>query len=165
MNKMGINAEKYILQIFDLNQEIETLKDDQEDLKILLETITEHSTDLENEIYEKNQIMIKYLQQVEIITTAAAAVEAGTFEINSLDEISQRTDELGQLSRVFQNMVIQIKVREENLRKQVAELKIEIDQKKQARQVAEIIQTDSFQSLKHKLQKLKQIKNDTKHFA
>ncbi|WP_181280499.1 histidine kinase [Aphanothece hegewaldii] len=162
---MGINAEKYILQIFDLNQEIETLKDDQEDLKILLETITEHSTDLENEIYEKNQIMIKYLQQVEIITTAAAAVEAGTFEINSLDEISQRTDELGQLSRVFQNMVIQIKVREENLRKQVAELKIEIDQKKQARQVAEIIQTDSFQSLKHKLQKLKQIKNDTKHFA
>jgi DNA repair ATPase RecN len=155
MNKLSLSTEQCLSEIAKLNREIELLKNDKEDLEILLETITEHSTELENEIYEKNQTMTKYLQQVEKITAAAAAVEQGTFEINSLDEVSQRTDELGQLARVFQNMVTQVKVREEKLKKQVEDLRIEIDQGKQARQVAEIVETDSFKTLKQKLKRMK----------
>ena len=99
--------------------------------------------------------MLKYLQQVEKITTAAAAVEKNAFETHILDEVATREDELGQLARVFQNMANQVKNREETLKKQVEELRIEIDKTRQAQQVAEIVGTDSFKKLKDKLKKMK----------
>ncbi len=138
-----------------LQQTIEELESDKADLEILLETITEHSTDLENEIYEKNQVLEQYVKQVELITDAAAAVEAGTFKIKSLDGVAAREDELGQLARVFQKMTEQVKLRETQLKQQVQDLKIEIDKTKKERQVAEIVETDSFQNLKQKLKRLK----------
>ncbi len=138
-----------------LQKIIESLENDKADLEILLETITEHSTDLENEIYEKNQVLLQYIQQVELITAAAAAIEAGTFEINSLNSVADRKDELGQLARVFQKMAEQVKIRETQLKQQVQELKIEIDKAKKAQQVADIVETDTFQNLKQKLKKLK----------
>ena len=144
-----------------LQQQIEDLSNDKADLEILLETITEHSTDLENEIYEKNQIMMRYLEQVQLITTAAAAVETGTFEVTSLDEVARRADELGQLARVFQQMTEQVKIREAMLKQQVQELRIEIDQAKQAKQVADIVETDSFKNLKQKLKTLKSKRQDS----
>ncbi len=121
-----------------------------------METITEHSTDLENEIYEKNQVLLQYIQQVKRLTSAAAAVEAETFEIESLDKVANRSDELGQLARVFKKMTEQVKQRENKLKQQVQELKIEIDKTKKARQVAEIVQTDNFQNLKQKLKRLRE---------
>lgn len=151
--------EKFTIKIEELQQEVEALKIDKADLEILLETITEHSTNLENEIYGKNEILLKYLKQVEKITMAAAAIEKGTFEIESLNEVAARDDELGQLARVFQNMVKQIKEREEKLKQQVEELKIEIDKTKKEQQIAEILETDNFKNLKEKLRKLKKDKN------
>lgn len=148
--------DNFIPQIESLKQTIETLESDKADLEILLETITEHSTDLENEIYEKNQVLEQYVQQVELITNAAAAVETGTFEISSLDGVAARKDELGQLARVFQKMTEQVKLREMQLKQQVQELKIEIDKSKKAQQVADIIETDTFQNLKQKLKRLKE---------
>ncbi|ACK67709.1 hypothetical protein PCC8801_3757 [Rippkaea orientalis PCC 8801] len=153
-----VSTEQLSLEIEALQKRIEELENDKEDLEILVETITEHSTDLENEIYEKNQIMLKYLEQVKLVTQAAAAVEAESFEIDSLNPVSERNDELGQLARVFQNMANQVKIREKKLRQQVQELQIKIDRKKQSEQVAEIIQTDSFQNLKQKLQEMKKQK-------
>ena len=57
-------------------------------------------------------------------------------------------------------MVQQVKVREEKLKQQVEELRIEIDQAKQERQVAEIVGTDSFKNLKEKLQRLKKTREE-----
>jgi nitrate/nitrite-specific signal transduction histidine kinase len=152
---MPDNSSQLLAQIEQLNREIETLKSDKFDLEIMVETITEHSTDLENEIYEKNQIMLRYLQQVEKITVTAATVEENAFNPRLLDEVAARNDELGQLARVFQNMAEKVKIREESLKKQVAELRIEIDKTPQAQQVAEIVETDSFKNLKDKLKKMK----------
>ncbi len=150
------NPDYRVVQIEQLQQQLEELSNDKEDLEILLETVTEHSTDLENEIYEKNQILLRYIQQVKLLTNAAADVEEGTFDIESLNEIATREDELGQLARVFQNMARQVKIRENQLRQQVQELRIEIDQSKQAKQVADIVQTDTFKNLKQKLKNIKQ---------
>ncbi|CCQ51624.1 hypothetical protein [Crocosphaera watsonii] len=149
-----LSPDELIEQNESLQKEIEELKNEQEDLEIMLDTVTEHSTDLENEIYEKNQIMLKYLEQVKLVTEAAA-VESESFTIDSLDGVAAREDELGQLARVFQNMAKQVEIRETKLRQQVQELKIEIDRSKQAKQVAEIVQTDSFKNLKQKLKRLK----------
>ncbi|HAC63650.1 MAG TPA: histidine kinase [Cyanothece sp. UBA12306] len=153
-----ISSEDISSDIVALQKRVEDLENDKEDLEILVETITEHSTDLENEIYEKNQIMLKYLEQVQLVTQAAAAVETESFEIDSDNSVSQRDDELGQLARVFQNMANQVKIREKKLRQQVQELQIKIDREKQSEQVAEIVQTDSFKNLKQKLQKMKKNK-------
>jgi two-component system sensor histidine kinase ChiS len=58
------------------------------------------------------------LQQVDRLTAAAAALEAGTFEPESLDGVGARTDALGQLARVFQRMAGEVRTREADLKQQ-----------------------------------------------
>jgi len=65
---------------------------------------------------------ISYLQDVARVTTAAAAVESGAFETESLKEVARRTDELGRLARVFQAMAREVYAREERLKREVAVL-------------------------------------------
>lgn len=98
---------------------------------------------------------VEYLRNVGHVTTAAAAVEAGAFEPETLAGVAARRDELGQLARVFQRMAREIQAREERLRQQVQELRIEIDDVKKARQVAEITDTDYFQQLQEKARRLR----------
>ncbi|NET33313.1 MAG: PAS domain S-box protein [Cyanothece sp. SIO1E1] len=86
------------------------------DLEILLETITEHATELENQIHTKNKKLTSYVLEVEKVTAAAAAVENDCFQPESLNQVADRSDELGQLARVFQQMAEQVKAREDALR-------------------------------------------------
>jgi CRP-like cAMP-binding protein len=97
----------------------------------------------------------EYMQQFAKVTAAAVAVEAGVYEPESLDGVAARTDELGQLARIFQRMVREVYSREQRLKQQVAELRIEIDEVKKARQVAEITETDYFRQLKKKANDLR----------
>jgi two-component system, cell cycle response regulator len=99
---------------------------------------------------------LEYIEQVGYVTRAAAAVEEGAFELDSLNPVAARDDSLGQLARVFQNMARQVYAREQSLRQQVQELQIEIDEAKKARQVAEITETEYFRELRDKAQKLRQ---------
>ncbi|MEW5956855.1 MAG: response regulator [Chloroflexota bacterium] len=100
---------------------------------------------------------IEYLRQVERLTEAAAAVEAETFDPDSLAEVSARLDALGQLARVFQRMAREVYTREQRLKQQVQELRIEIDRAKQARQVTEITGTDYFQNLRSRANNLREM--------
>jgi|GEM_PF-187588 len=65
---------------------------------------------------------VAYLQNVSSVTNAAAAVETGVFEPESLTEVAKRTDELGRLARVFQGMAREVYAREERLKREVAVL-------------------------------------------
>lgn len=96
-----------------------------------------------------------YMQQFARVTAAAAAVEAGIFEPESLDEVAARIDALGQLARVFQRMTREVAAREQHLRRQVEELRIEIDYAKQARMVSEITEGDAFLELQRKARALR----------
>ena len=148
-------VEQLLLEVEALKQELLDQENEKSDLEILLENITEHSTNIEAELHDKNEEMSRYLQQVFCITAAAAAVETGTFQSHTLDEVAARSDELGQLARVFQRMTEQVRVREEKLKQQVEELRIEIDQSKRMQQVSQITKTDSFQQLKQKVKQLR----------
>jgi hypothetical protein len=139
-----------------LTQTNADLEIEKADLEIMLETVTLHSTDLEQQLYDKNQEILSYLREVEKVTAAAAEVEAGTFAVSSLDAVAQRVDQLGQLARVFQQMVRQVEAREQKLKQQVLELTIEIDQTKQAQAVAQVVESESFQTLKDRIQRMKQ---------
>jgi len=90
---------------------------------------------------------VLYLQDVARVTTAAAAVESGQFVADTLAEVGKRPDELGQLARVFQRMAQEVAAREQRFKQQIETLRIEIDETKKARQVAELTETDFFQKL------------------
>ena len=79
---------------------------------------------------------IDYLQQVGSITAAAAAIKANSFEPECLDEVANRPGVLGQLALVFQEMAHQVSAREQQLQRQVQQLRIEIDQAHKVREVA-----------------------------
>ena len=100
---------------------------------------------------------VEYLRSVARITEAAAAVEAGELESDSLIDVASRTDGLGQLARVFRHMAREVHAREERLKEQVRALRIELSQGKQARQVAEITETEYFRRLQAESGELRDI--------
>ena len=63
----------------------------------------------------KNQEMTSYIQQVQIITDAAVAVEQEQFDPAILAALATSDDDLGQLARIFTRMVQTIKTREQEL--------------------------------------------------
>ena len=86
--------------------------------KLCMETVNERNIALAQayqEITEKNDQMLRYLQQAKKVTTAAAALENNKFEPESLNEVAARGDQLGQLARVFRRMVQTVKTREQEL--------------------------------------------------
>jgi two-component system cell cycle response regulator len=97
----------------------------------------------------------EYLEQVGQVVAAAAAVEAGTFESRQLDAVTRRDDALGQLGRVFQRMASEVQARERRLKQEVRKLRIEIDEGRATRQVAEITETEYFQDLQRKVAELR----------
>ena len=98
---------------------------------------------------------VDYLQQVGRVTAAAAAIKANSFQPESLDEVARRSDELGQLALVFQEMARQVYAREQQLQRQVQQLRIEIDHARKAREVADITESEYFQQLLGKADELR----------
>lgn len=98
---------------------------------------------------------LAYLHHVEALTSAAAAVESGTLDPEAISELTQRTDELGRLARVFQNMVYEVQAREARLMQKVQELRIQIDRQQEEDKVSAIVETDYFQQLQQKARTLR----------
>ncbi len=82
------------------------------DINAMLESLEQS----QRAITQKNQEMSGYIQQVEQVIEAAAAVENNTFESVQLKDVANRNDKLGQLARVFTRMVQTVKAREDALR-------------------------------------------------
>jgi len=102
-----------------------------------------------------HDLELEYMEQVDYVVHAAAAVEDGAFQSDSLDHVAERGDALGQLARVFQRMAHEVELREQALKRQVQQLRIEIDGARAARQVAAITETDYFQDLQRKVDELR----------
>ena len=117
-------------------------------IRILCQRLRDRTQDMSEDF--------EYMQQFAKLTAAATALEAGVYEAESLDDVAARKDELGNLARVFQRMELEVRAREQRLKRQVARLRIQIDQTKQAQQVAEITETDYFQYLRQRAQELRE---------
>jgi len=72
-----------------------------------------------------------------------------------LGDVAARGDEIGKLAHVFQHMCEEVYTREEKLRQEVRQLRIEIDLARQDKQVEEITGSDYFQSLQAKAKHLR----------
>jgi two-component system cell cycle response regulator len=104
---------------------------------------------------------LEYLEQVDRVIAAAAAVEEGRFDLETLDEPARRDDALGKLARVFERMAREVRAREERLQQQVTELRIEIDEARQAAKVAEVTDTEYFKELRAQAAELRRTMGDS----
>jgi C4-dicarboxylate-specific signal transduction histidine kinase len=99
---------------------------------------------------------------IHALTVAAQALEDDDFDPHvlelrqSLAQLSHTQDDVGQLVRIFLQMAEEVRRRDQKLKMQVQELRIEIDETKRATQVAEITENEHFRELQKKIQKLKQ---------
>ena len=86
-----------------------------------------------------------------VLTRVAEQVSGGNYaKVSHLDAIILRSDEMGTLASVFKRMVQAVEKRETELKRQVKELRIEIDHKKQKTELKKITGTDYFKQLKRK---------------
>ena len=70
-------------------------------------------------------------------------------------QVREYLQRLGQLARVFQQMIREVYAREQRLQQQVQELRIEVDKARQTQQVSKITGTDYFQQLRGKANNLR----------
>lgn len=101
----------------------------------------------------------EYFRQVQILTLAAEELEHGRFDPTRLQPVSARTDSLGNLSRVFERTAMEVRAREDRLRREVRELRIEIDDGRRGQQVASITGTEYFRSLRESAHELRRSLN------
>jgi HAMP domain-containing protein len=94
---------------------------------------------------------------IQRLIEAARSVERGDFQLQVLDPLIQTRseDEIIHLTRVFHEMAAQVQKREQWLKQEVKQLRIEIDEVKKARQVTEITETEYFKQLQKKARELK----------
>jgi energy-coupling factor transporter transmembrane protein EcfT len=94
------------------------------------------------------------------LTRAAEQIGEGNYEtglkyLGELGLSDKYPDEIETMQGVFKGMVDKVYKREEILRQQVRALKIEIDQTKRQKQVEEIVDSEFFQDLRTKAQKMR----------
>jgi PAS domain S-box-containing protein len=71
--------------------------------------------------------LLAYVRNVDRVTDAAAAVEAGEFDPETLAQVAARRDELGRLARVFQQMAREVRAREQRLKRHRAVVDAALD--------------------------------------
>jgi len=91
------------------------------------------------------------------LTGAAQQMGAGELSSEQAGELKQTegSDEIAQLSQLFGQMAQDVIVREERLKRQVEELRIEIDLAKQQQQVSEITDNEYSRELKEKVSRIR----------
>lgn len=89
---------------------------------------------------------------IQCLIEAARSVERDEFQLQILDVLiqSRPEDEIVRLARVFYEMAVQVQKREQRLKQEVQQLRIEINEVKKAHQVAEITETEYFQQLQER---------------
>ena len=101
MQTEELSKQDLLSQIKKLSIDIEELKEEKSDLEIMLESIAEHSSEVNNQLHDKNQEMVVYIQNVQRIAAAISAIENNSFEADSIQEFAHREDELGKMARFF----------------------------------------------------------------
>jgi HAMP domain-containing protein len=91
------------------------------------------------------------------LTNVAREVAEGNYDQDLTPLCSgNHEDEVDVLAEVFAQMIQKVRAREEGLKRQVQRLRIQIDESKKKRQVAEITESDYFKQLKEKAQALRE---------
>ena len=73
---------------------------------------------------------LEYLEQVGHVVKAAESVESSTYDPDSLIGVAARDDALGQLANVFRRMANEVHLREQRLKQQLEQLRLDVEDMK-----------------------------------
>jgi len=106
-------------------------------------------------LHEKVQRELALMRR---LIEVAQKIEAGELGVEEAAELAKvgGWDEISHLGQAFGRMAQQVMQREEQLKRQVEELRIQIDQAKKIRQVAETTESEYFQELRRKVKQLRE---------
>ncbi len=100
---------------------------------------------------------------IRAIATAAQTLKNDSFDATILTPYTESQDDMGELAQTFLEMAKEVEHRHQQLQQQLSDLKIEIDQEKRKKAVAEITETDYFQSLRDRAHSLRQQAKSSSH--
>jgi CheY-like chemotaxis protein len=100
---------------------------------------------LEKKRYRDQEL--EYLRAVASMTSAAAALESGSFDPDTLSPVAARTDRLGNMARVFLEMAREMQARHRRLEQRLIDMQVEIDEIRKWNEVSEITESEYFQKL------------------
>ena len=96
------STDELLLKIKSLKEELEQVEQQKADLEIMIESIAEHSSELNNLYFNKNQELLLYIEQVKQLAAATQNILNGdSSESESLERIAARNDEIGKIAQVF----------------------------------------------------------------
>jgi len=81
------------------------------------------------------------------LSATARDIELGNFDPNSLTDVTNRSDEVGQLARIFEDMANKIYAREQGFKDQLSLLQTETDKAKKAMLLTQMSDSSYFQQL------------------
>jgi HAMP domain-containing protein len=103
-----------------------------------------------------------FTRPLRLLTSEAERIGEGDYDVDLTNLIGDRVqDEIDLLAGVFEVMVDKVRAREQSLKRQVAQLKIEIDEQKKKSEVAEITDSDFFKDLQSRASRLRTTRTDT----
>lgn len=102
------------------------------------------------------------IRPVMTVISVAANIEKQNYQLEPLDAVAGRTDELGHLARVIREMARVVYQREKDLIEKVRELRIEVDEAKRTQQVSEIVDSDFFKDLEIKARQMREYRHKPK---
>ena len=113
-----------------------------------------------------NTLLNRYvIQPVNVLSGLAQKISADEdvapeLQSPALQTVTARSDELGNLAQVFQNMAAEVYARTEKLKQQVQKLSIEIDDIRRKEQVSEVVETEFFSDLQERARVIRQRRQD-----
>jgi methyl-accepting chemotaxis protein len=97
-----------------------------------------------------------FTRPLRLLTNEAEKIGEGDYDVELKSLMDDRLqDEIDLLAGVFEVMVDKVRAREQSLKRQVAQLKIEIDEQKKKSEVAEITDSDFFKDLQSRASRLR----------
>jgi HAMP domain-containing protein len=99
---------------------------------------------------------------IQRVTQAAQRVEDEDSDLSVLDPLLERrpNDEMFTLASVFKRMAIQVYRREATLKETITQLRIEIDEARKSKEVADVVESEYFKEIQQQVRDLKNKKED-----
>ncbi|AWN22526.1 hypothetical protein DKM44_04145 [Deinococcus irradiatisoli] len=102
-----------------------------------------------------------FSRPVAVLASEVQAIREGEYQRNFAHlRRGPFSDEVGTLTEVFEDLLARVSRREQTLVREVQALKIEIDQNKRERQVAEVVETEGFVRLREKARAMRERRNN-----
>ncbi|AFY54970.1 hypothetical protein Riv7116_2460 [Rivularia sp. PCC 7116] len=98
----NLSTDELLLKIKSLKYELEEVKQQKADLEIMIESIAEHSSELNNLYFKKNQELLLYIEQVkQLVAVTQNRLDGDSSDSEVLERIAARNDEIGEIAQVF----------------------------------------------------------------